>query len=313
MATSTNQKKPAKPTRSAAAKTKKQTAKKKKTTPPKKRPTQSKTTGKTSGSRKAAATTTKKPLNRKALVLAVLAILTVLGLVLLATALHAGAAKRNGTAVVLPDKDIAWGIDVSSHNGDIDWSAVSGEADFAFVRAGYRGYNEGEINADKNCHTNLKEAYQNGVPAGVYFYSQAVTEEEAKEEAAFVLEHIKGYRVSLPVVIDFEYAYKNGAHHGRLWDADLSKQERTAVINAFCDTVRDAGYTPGIYASTYIFESHLNRKDIPSDVFIWVADYNESITYDGAYDIWQYSESGACPGVSSTKVDTDYRYTTNRK
>ena len=135
---------------------------------------------------------------------------------------------------------------------------------------------------------------------------------EAKEEAEFLIKTIKDYNVTLPVVIDYEYPMVNGKHTGRLFNAGLTVKERTEVINAFCDKVRSAGYTPGIYASSWIYNSRLDMKSIPDDVFIWVADYNESVTYGGYYDIWQYSETGSCDGVSSKNVDTNYFYIKNR-
>ena len=208
--------------------------------------------------------------------------------------------------------EIAWGIDVSNHNGKINWKKVSEKAEFTFIRVGARGYSQGEIYPDTTYKYNLKHAEKYGVPAGVYFYSQATNEKEAREEAAFALKAIKCYSVSLPVVIDFEYPTVNGSHAGRLFNAGLTKKERTAVINAFCDRVRKAGYTPGIYASSYIYRTELNMKDIPDDVFIWVADYNKEVTYTGYYDIWQYSETGSCSGIKGN-VDTNHFYIKNRK
>lgn len=249
-------------------------------------------------------------LNKRTIIILLLSLLALAAVIITVFAVH-GSSKRPGT-IHAPDKEIAWGIDVSSHNGDIDWSAVSENADFAFIRVGYRGYTEGEINTDKNYQDNLKNANKNGIPVGVYFYSQAVCEEEAEEEAKFILEKIKDYNISLPVVIDFEYAFKNGSHTGRLWDAQLDSKERTSLINAFCDKIRKAGYTPGIYASAYVYRSQLNMKNIDKDVFIWVADYNSEVTYSGYYDIWQYSEKGDCEGVSSANVDTNYWYIKNR-
>lgn len=210
------------------------------------------------------------------------------------------------------DKDVAWGIDVSAHNGKINWKKVSQKADFVFVRVGYRGYANGKINMDKHAKANMKGANKHNIPLGVYFYSQAINEKEAKKEAEFLIEHVKDYKITLPLVIDFEYAYKNGRSVGRLHDAKLSKKEKTALINAFCDTVRKAGYTPGVYASSYIYRSHLNMKSIPDDVFIWVADYNKKVTYKGEYDFWQYSENEKCAGVKSKHVDANYFYTKKR-
>lgn len=307
MATTTNKKKTAAKSDKAASH--------KKQTPGKKsvRQRQSASAGKRTTNQKKNNSRRQPKRSGKGFIPAAAAVLAVFGIVLLVIHLNGRIAGNKITAVTLPDKEVAWGIDVSAHNGDIDWEGVAAQADFAFVRVGYRGYSEGEINEDDRYQDNLKGAAKNDIPAGVYFYSQAVDEEEAIEEAEFLLSKIKGYTVSLPVVIDFEYAFKDGSHHGRLWDAQLNKKERTALINAFCKTVRDAGYTPGIYASTYIYESQLNINEIDQDVFIWVADYNEKNSYDGVYDIWQYSDSGVCEGVSSAHVDTNYWYTNNRR
>ena len=222
-----------------------------------------------------------------------------------------GTGRRSGNVVRL-NKEIASGIDVSSHNGEIDWKTVKKETDFAFIRVGYRGYSEGEINEDKRAKYNLKQANKYDVPIGVYFYSQAVNDEEAEEEADFVLSKIKNANISLPVVIDFEYAQKNGKFAGRLYGAQLSNKQRTSLINAFCAKIRKAGYTPGIYASSYIYKMCLNMKSFDKDIFIWVADYNKEVTYKGFYDIWQYTEKGKCKGVSSKAVDLNRWYITKR-
>jgi len=310
-------KKTAAKSKAAASKNKKSTSKPKNAASKKKSPAKKKTSQTKSGAKKklqqSKAAVPKRKVNGKAVLIVIAAVLAVVGMAVLVIHLNARVAEGKKTTLPLPEKSVAWGIDVSSHNGDIDWETVAGNADFAFVRVGYRGYSEGEINEDERFADNLKGAEKNGVPVGVYFYSQAIDEKEAEEEAAYLLKQIKGYQVSLPVVIDFEYAFKDGKHHGRLWEAGLSKKERTALINAFCKKVRDAGYTPGIYASTYIYESQLNMNDIGEDVFIWVADYNRNNTYEGYYDIWQYSEDGSCAGVSSENVDTNYWYTDNRR
>lgn len=247
-------------------------------------------------------------INKKAVIALIICSVITLALILTVFFVR-GNNPRRTPAPLSGDK--VWGIDISSHNGKINWEKAGKKAKFAFIRVGYRGYTEGEINADTKAKYNLKHAIKNGVPVGVYFYSQAIDEKEAEEEAEFVLKAIKGYNVTLPVVIDFEYAMNGGNHTGRLYDARLNRKERTALINAFCDKVRDAGYTPGIYASSYIYRTELIMKNIPDDVFIWVADYNGRVTYGGYYDIWQYSETGNCEGIS-TYVDTNYFYIKNR-
>lgn len=206
------------------------------------------------------------------------------------------------------EKDVVWGIDVSHHNGSIDWQKVKEKAEFAFIRVGYRGYSDGDIHPDRTAEDNLKGANKAKIPVGIYFYSQATTELEAQQEAEFAVAAAKKHRIDLPIVIDFEYAYADGKSTGRLYQAGLDKKENTALINAFCKTVKKAGYTPAVYASTYIYESRFDVKKLDKDLFIWVADYNENLTYDGEYDIWQYSEKGTLDGIGSKYVDTNYWY-----
>lgn len=206
------------------------------------------------------------------------------------------------------EKDVVWGIDVSYHNGNIDWNKVKEKADFAFIRAGYRGYSDGNIYQDKKAVDNLKGANNAKIPVGVYFYSQATTELEAEQEAEFAVDVAKKYKIDLPVVIDFEYAFADGKSTGRLYNANLDKKENTALVNSFCKVVKKAGYTPAVYASTYIYERHFDVKKLDKDIYIWVADYNKNITYNGDYDIWQYSEKGRLDGIGSKYVDTNYWY-----
>lgn len=204
-------------------------------------------------------------------------------------------------------KEKSYGIDVSSHNGDIDWSKVANEVDFAFIRVGCRGYGDGEIFLDKKAKYNMKEAQKYGVPFGVYIYSQAITVEEAEEEAKFLIKNIQGYNVELPLVFDFEYAYSGSKPVGRLVHASLNEKERTAMVSAFCKVVKRAGYTPAMYASSYIYKWQIKAKNLPKGTVIWVADYNKRVTYKGDFDIWQYSETGSVKGIDGN-VDTNYWY-----
>jgi len=254
---------------------------------------------------KKAKTANKQNTKKAAVVLIIVCILSVL-----AITIHSASSDNSNeeSNLINLNKSVAYGIDVSHHNGKIDWKKVKNEVDFAFIRVGYRTYDKGTVCLDKKAKSNLKSANKNAVPIGVYFYSQAINEEEAEEEASFVLTEIKDYDISLPVVIDFEYATKNGKNVGRLSEANLTKKEKTALINAFCKKVKNAGYTPAVYASSYIFKSHINVKKLDEDIMIWVADYNDEVTYSGDYDFWQFSEKGKCKGVSSKYVDTNYWY-----
>ncbi|MGN0531183.1 MAG: glycoside hydrolase family 25 protein [Eubacterium sp.] len=243
--------------------------------------------------------------NSKKTAISVCIFFLVIVIVLVGVAVHNSNHTHNMLSL---DKDVAQGIDVSHHNGKIDWKKVSRDADFAIVRVGYRGYSEGEINPDTYAKHNLRNAQRAGVPLGVYFYSQAITPQEARQEARYALKVIKGYDVSLPVFIDCEFAGDSNGHTGRLYNAGLSRDEMTDIANAFCEEIKKAGYTPGVYASTYFYESVFDAKNITRNAVIWVADYNRSITYEGKYDIWQATDKGKCDGVNSKGVDIDYWY-----
>lgn len=211
--------------------------------------------------------------------------------------------------VLSADNNIAEGIDVSSHNGKIDWQTVSDNTDFAIIRVGYRGYGNGEISKDKKAKYNLNHANINDLPVGAYFYSQAITQDEAVEEAKLAIKVCKGYNISLPIFIDFEYAYNSsGKLDGRLYNANLTPKQATAIINAFCKEVKDAGYTPGVYASSSVYFSKMKMSSLDSDAVIWVADYNDKVSYINSFDIWQYSSKGKLDGINSKYVDLNYWY-----
>ena len=240
----------------------------------------------------------------------IIAILTSAVLVIsVAVAVIAGNASSGGRMDFRFNGKVACGIDVSHHNGKIEWDKVSKEVDFAFIRAGYRGYSNGDIFSDKKFKSNIKNANANSVPVGIYFYSQAVTEEEAEEEAEFVIKAVRKYDISLPIAIDYEYAYNSkGKLTGRLYEANLTKGDTAKIINAFLGKIEEAGYKPAVYASTYFYNSVIETKKLSKSAFIWVADYNKELTYKGKYDMWQYSEKGKCNGVSSKYVDLNYYF-----
>ena len=212
------------------------------------------------------------------------------------------------------------GIDVSEFQGKIDWAKVKASGiDFAFIRVGYRGYGEkGTLVEDGNVRENLKGAIDSGIQVGVYIYSQAITEKEAREEAQYVLKRIRNYAITLPVVIDFEYAeYKDDSGNwrltGRLYQANLSKSEATAVCNAFLAEVTAAGYRGAVYANKEMLEKHLNPKQL--DGAVWLAHYTSKTSYSGSHEFWQCTSSGYVAGISDQgdpekpqNVDLDYWY-----
>ncbi len=200
---------------------------------------------------------------------------------------------------------IRCGIDVSSYQGNIDWAAVADAGiEFAFIRAGYRGWGTAKLVDDSYMAKNIEGALVNGIQVGIYVYSQATTAAEAEEEAQFILDRIDGYEITLPLVIDYEYAEQNGRYVGYLYDAKLSKDDATAVCNAFCDKVTAAGYQAAVYANMSMLNNHLNAAQLTGT--IWLAHYATSTTYTGDYDFWQCTSSGSINGVPSENVDLDF-------
>lgn len=195
------------------------------------------------------------------------------------------------------------GIDVSSHNGSIDWNAVANAGvDYVIIRCGYRGYGSGVLVEDSRFRSNINGAINAGLKVGVYFFSQALDEIEAVEEASMVLNLISGYKLTYPIFLDVEYA--NSSHTGR---ADgLSKAERTAVCKAFCQTIANSGYQAGVYANKSWLEGFVDAGQL-SNYKIWLAQYAKQTTYGGRYDIWQYSSTGSIAGISGN-VDLNMSY-----
>lgn len=197
------------------------------------------------------------------------------------------------------------GIDVSHHNGSINWSAVKASGvDYAMIRVGYRGYTEGSLNEDANFRANIQGALNVGIKVGVYFFSQAITEAEAVQEADYLLARIKGYNIALPVTIDYEYS---GGSIGRLYAANLSKSKATAICQEFCDRVKSAGYIPMIYANKSMFENQLNAGQLEKNYQIWLAHYTTQTSYSGDYYVWQYSSKGQINGINGY-VDCNFFY-----
>lgn len=192
-----------------------------------------------------------------------------------------------------------FGIDVSRHNGTIDWNAVKASGvDFVIIRCGYRGSSTGVLIEDQNFRTNIKGATAAGLKVGVYVFSQAVNEVEAVKEASLAVSLVQGYNLTYPIFIDTE------SSGGRADNID--KATRTAVVNAFCQTVSSAGYKPGIYASKTWLEDKLNMGSV-GNYKIWLAQYAAAPTYKGKYDMWQYSSKGKISGINGN-VDLNYSY-----
>lgn len=191
------------------------------------------------------------------------------------------------------------GIDVSKWNGNIDWNAVKNSGvSYVIIRSGYRGSSEGKLIVDPKFESNIKGATSVGLKVGIYFFSQAVDEIEAVEEASMVLGQIKDYKISYPVFLDVE------ASGGRGDKIDLAT--RTAVCKAFCQTIQNAGYTAGVYSNKTWLEGKLDASSL-SSYKIWLAQYAAAPTYKGRYDLWQYRSTGSVSGVSGN-VDMNISY-----
>ena len=202
-----------------------------------------------------------------------------------------------------------FGADFSKHQGTIDWASVKQSGvEFVILRAAVRGYgSSGNLMTDSQIAANIEGALSQNIDVGIYVFSQAVTTEEAVEEAERALDIIKGYDIKLPIYFDSEYS---GAPN-RTGRADgLTKAERTSMAIAFCETVRNAGYKPGVYASKSFFYNNLGYAAFQSRGYgIWLAHYISSVTdFKYPYNIWQYTSKGSIGGVQSEYADLDIAY-----
>lgn len=193
------------------------------------------------------------------------------------------------------------GIDVSKWNEEIDWEKVKDAGiEYAIIRCGYRGASSGSLVIDPNFTENIEGAIAADIPVGVYFFTQAVTESEAVEEASMVIHLIEEYDVDYPVFLDSESAGGKGRAD------DLSVEQRTMVHNAFLQTIAAAGYETGVYGSRNWLEKQLDMERL-SDYNTWLAEYTEAPGYPEYYHIWQYTSKGTVPGIS-TRVDLNLCY-----
>lgn len=202
---------------------------------------------------------------------------------------------RNGYSFYKENGDITSiaGVDVSEHQGEIDWNKVKAAGiEFAIIRVGYRTYGGGEIVLDKTFRKNIEGADAAGIKVGAYFFSQAVTEEEAIEEADVLIDAIRPYNITYPVIFDWEMIYGDSAR------TDTVTVEGLADFSvAFCERVRSAGYHPMIYQNK---NTAMMKLDLPrlKDYDFWLAEYGTKPTYYYDYKIWQYASDGYVPGIS---------------
>ena len=183
-------------------------------------------------------------------------------------------------------------IDVSTYNGDIDWYSVKASGiNYAMIRVGYRGYETARLVLDKRFHTNMSQATAAGIKVGAYIVTQAVDTTEAVEEASFIISACSGYNISLPLAIDVESA---GGGSGR--GDKISSSQRTAVINAFAQTVRSCGYSAILYANKDWMNNRIYAGNVNCNV--WLAQYNSKCTYTGPFTMWQFTEKARVNGIS---------------
>lgn len=192
------------------------------------------------------------------------------------------------------------GIDVSYAQGSIDWNKVKAAGvDYVMIRVGYRGYTLGGLYLDSDFVKNIEGATAAGLDCGVYFYSQAITVEEAILEADFVLKAIKGYKLTYPVAFDTEDVDDPIARTKGLTD-----KQRTDFAIAFCERILNSGYYPTIYASKSWLLDEMEFSRINGKFDIWLAEWADKATFPYTYQMWQYTESGSVNGISGY-VDLD--------
>ena len=188
--------------------------------------------------------------------------------------------------------DCLSGIDVSAYQGDIDWEQVADAGvDFAIIRLGYRGYESGKLVEDKFARQNLEGAAEAGIQLGVYFFSQALNPNEAREEARFVLDMIDPYEIAMPVVFDWEHVNNESARTN-----GMDPYAATGCARAFLEVIDEAGYWPMMYFNTFQARK-LFYLDQLMEYDFWLALYSDRMSFPYKVDMWQYTCTGTIPGV----------------
>ncbi len=218
--------------------------------------------------------------------------------------------KKGSDKITYDDGEytIVKGVDVSHHNGTIDWNKVKKQGyEFAILRLGYRGYGtDGTLNVDEQFQTSFKAARKAGMKLGVYFFSQAVNEQEALEEAELTLTELNNSKLDLPVFFDPELITNDKARTD-----GLSGKQFTQNTIAYCERIREAGYQPAIYSNLY-WEARLFDLYELRDYPIWYADYQAVPQTPYDFKFWQYSESGSVDGITGG-TDLDVMFVKKKK
>ena len=225
---------------------------------------------------------------------------------------------------------IQHGIDVSYHNGNLDWSAIkSAGVDFAILRAACRGWGDkGTLVRDSKFDEYIRGAQSYGIPVGAYIYSQAITTKEAVQEANYILNIVKNYSLDLPIVFDYEFSPSSEGRTYLAWaEGELNKSKMTDITLAFCNTIKNAGYDVMVYASKSFLNKNIDHEVIEDAGYdVWLAHYvnqpyvndeypekskefnYQGTDYTGDFKIWQYTSTGRIPGIEGKKFDCNFMY-----
>ena len=192
------------------------------------------------------------------------------------------------------DNRASMGIDVSEFQREIEWNLVGGsEVEFAMIRLGYRGTTKGQLFLDECFERNFQGAKDAGLSVGVYFFSQATSEEEAKEEAQFVLDTLAGRELQYPVAFDWEHPAGDGPF--RVQDVTGAQAARYGAV--FCEAIKAGGYRPIVYSNKYSAYTFFDL-DQWKDYDLWYAEYQDQPSLYYNYRMWQYTDEGTVPGIS---------------
>ena len=214
----------------------------------------------------------------------------------------AGDYRYEGAYLTCTAGSTVLGIDVSSHQGVIDWQQVaSAGIEFAIIRLGNRGYNSGTLNADAYAQENLRGAKQAGLKVGAYFFSQAISVAEAREEAAFALNVLKGVALDLPLVFDWEYVNEEAR------TANVDARTLTDMTKAFCRDVELMGQKSMVYFNSSQARDLLQLQELQEYPW-WLAMYDITMEFPCKVDLWQYTNTGSVPGIEGN-VDINLMFT----
>lgn len=185
------------------------------------------------------------------------------------------------------------GVDISKETGNVDFGQLKGAGiDYVMIRLGLRGYSTGELSVDENYIRNMENAKNAGLSIGVTFYSQAITTQEAEEEAQVVIEYLSGYEINYPVAFQMGYVANDKSR-----TEALSKMQLTEIATAFCDKISEAGYTPMLYGNKYWLLRKLDLTKL-SKYEIWLSQEEDIPDYPYQFSMWQYTQNGKIAGIS---------------